>query len=319
MRHVAVDIVTGFLGSGKTTLLSHVLAHGLKGKPVAVVMNEIGEVGIDGQVITGLNYVEKMVELSSGCICCSIDEYRFDLAIQELIETVHPHLIIIESTGLADPEPLTYRVKAAGLNLDAVITVVDAANVERFVKETEVASAQIAAADFLVVNKIDLVAVAAVARVERRLRKMNSRALQFRSVRGAIDSEVLFATGVATYRERAREPRPSSDHLHQDAFQSFLYRSDVELDQPAFERVLERLPEDVIRAKGIVRLVGRDWHCLFNVTCGRAELGWLKLPEDRTENQAVFIGRNLDRHRAGILDALRRCERVPEQRQGEFR
>ena len=145
MRHVAVDIVTGFLGSGKTTLLSHVLAHGLKGKPVAVVMNEIGEVGIDGRVVTGLNYVEKMVELSSGCICCSIDEYRFDLAIQELIETVHPHLIIIESTGLADPDPLTYRVKAAGLKLDAVITVVDAANVERFVKETEVATAQIAA------------------------------------------------------------------------------------------------------------------------------------------------------------------------------
>ncbi len=319
MRHVAVDIVTGFLGSGKTTLLSHVLAHGLKGKPVAVVMNEIGEVGIDGQVVTGLNYVEKMVELSSGCICCSIDEYRFDLAIQELIETVHPHLIIIESTGLADPEPLTYRVKAAGLNLDAVITVVDAANVERFVKETEVATAQIEAADFLVVNKIDLVATADVARVERRLRKLNPRALQFRSVRGAIDSEVLFATGVATYRERAHEARATSDHLHQDAFGSFLYRSDVELDQPAFERVLERLPDDVIRAKGIVRLVGRDWHCLFNVTCGRVELGWLKLPEDRTENQAVFIGRNLDRHRAGILEALRGSERAQARRQGEVR
>jgi hypothetical protein len=132
VRHVAVDIVTGFLGSGKTTLLRHVLEHGLKGKPVALIVNEIGEVGIDGQVVTGLNYVEKMVELSSGCICCSIDEYRFDLAIQEIIETVHPHLIVIESTGLADPEPLTYRVKAAGLNLDAVITVVDAVNVERF-------------------------------------------------------------------------------------------------------------------------------------------------------------------------------------------
>jgi cobalamin biosynthesis protein CobW len=319
VRHVAVDIVTGFLGSGKTTLLRHVLEHGLKGKPVALVMNEIGEVGIDGQVVTGLNYVEKMVELSSGCICCSIDEYRFDLAIQEIIETVHPHLIIIESTGLADPEPLTYRVKAAGLNLDAVITVVDAGNVERFLEETEIATAQIGAADFLVVNKIDLVGADGLGRVERRLRKLNPRAVQFRSVRGAIDSEVLFATGVASYRDRAREPRAASDHLHRDAFGSFLYRSTVELDQPAFERVLERLPDDVIRAKGIVRLLGRDWHCLFNVTCGRTELGWLKLPGDHTENQAVFIGRNLDRHRAGILEALRRCERHPEHRQGESR
>lgn len=319
MRHVAVDIVTGFLGSGKTTLLRHVLEHGLKGKPVALIVNEIGEVGIDGQVVTGLNYVEKMVELSSGCICCSIDEYRFDLAIQEIIETVHPHLIVIESTGLADPEPLAYRVKAAGLNLDAVITVVDAVNVERFLKETEVATAQIGAADFLVVNKIDLAGGDQVARVERRLGKLNPRAVRFRSVRGAIDSEVLFATGVATYRERARERRATSAHLHRDAFGSFIYRSAVELEQAAFERVLARLPDDVIRAKGIVRFVGRDWHCLFNVTCGRAELAWLKLPEDHTENQAVFIGRDLDRHRAGILDALRRCERGGEQRQGDSR
>jgi len=143
VRNVAVDILTGFLGSGKTTLLRHVLEHGLKGKPVAVIMNEIGEVGIDGKVITGLSAVEKMVELASGCICCSIDDYKFDLAIQEIIDTAHPHLIIIESTGLADPEPLAYRVKNAGLGLDAVITVVDAANVERHLKEADVARAQL--------------------------------------------------------------------------------------------------------------------------------------------------------------------------------
>jgi G3E family GTPase len=134
MRNVAVDILTGFLGSGKTTVLRHVLAHGLRDKRVAIVMNEIGEVGLDGKVITGLSAVEKMIELAGGCICCSIDEYRFDMAIQEIIDTVHPHLIIIESTGLADPEPLAYRVKNAGLGLDAVITLVDAANAERCLK-----------------------------------------------------------------------------------------------------------------------------------------------------------------------------------------
>jgi G3E family GTPase len=307
-KHVAADILTGFLGSGKTTLLKHVLEHGLKGKPVALIVNEIGDVGIDGQVVTGLNYVEKMVELSSGCICCSIDEYRFDLAIQEIIDTVKPHLIIIESTGLADPEPLAYRVKSAGLHLDAIITVVDAVNVERFVGETEVTGAQIGAADFLVINKTDLVTPSDVARVRKSLTRMNPRALQLESVRGAIDADVLFATDVAGHRDRARDPRSTSGHLAHDAFGSFIYKSGVALDQKRFEQVLESLPSDVIRAKGIVRLVDRDWHCLFNVTCGRTEIGWLKLSEERSENQAVFIGRHLDRHRAAILAALAGCE-----------
>jgi G3E family GTPase len=303
---VAVDILTGFLGSGKTTLLRHVLDHGLKGKPVAVIMNEIGEVGIDGKVVTGLSNVEKMVELSSGCICCTIDDYRFDLAIQEIVETVKPHVIIIESTGLADPEPLAYRVKTAGLGLDAVITVVDAANVGRQLADASVATAQIQAADFLVVNKLDLVDDRALAGVEKRLAKLNPRAERFRTVRGAIDSELLFATGVATYRDRARTA--ASEHLHVDGIGSFLYRTPHPLDQERFDRVLDRLPRSVLRAKGIVRFAGRDWQGLFNFTCGRHELQWVKLP-NVTESQAVFIGRDLERHAGQIRAALVACER----------
>jgi cobalamin biosynthesis protein CobW len=302
---VAVDILTGFLGSGKTTLLRHVLDHGLKGKPVAVVMNEIGEIGIDGKVVTGLSNVEKMVELSSGCICCTIDDYRFDLAIQEIVETVRPHVIVIESTGLADPEPLAYRVKTAGLGLDAVITVVDAANIDRQLAEAEVAKAQIEAADFLVVNKLDLVDERRLAGVEKRLAKLNRRAERFRTVRGAIDSELLFATGVATYRERART---TSEHLHHDGIGSFVYRTPHPLDQDAFVRVLDRLPRGVLRAKGIARFAGRDWQGLFNFTCGRHEIAWVKLPAVE-ETQAVFIGRDLERHAADIRAALAACER----------
>jgi cobalamin biosynthesis protein CobW len=312
VRSVAVDILTGFLGSGKTTLLRHVLDHGLGGKPVAVIMNEIGEIGIDGKVVTGLSAVEKMVELSSGCICCSIDDYKFDLAIQEIIETTRPHLIVIESTGLADPEPLAYRVKSSGLGLDAVITVVDAANVERQLRETEVAGAQIEAADFLVVNKTDLVDEAALGRVERRLRRLNRRAERVRTVRGAVESDVLFATGVAAFRERARS---GSGHLHADGIGSFVYRSGRALEQDAFERFLGRLPADVLRAKGIVRFAGRDWHCLFNFTCGRHELTWLRLDgAAATESQAVFIGRQIERHRARIEAELAACETEDERR-----
>jgi G3E family GTPase len=312
MTTVAVDILTGFLGSGKTTLLRHVLDHGLRGQPVAVVMNEIGEVGIDGRVITGLSAVERMVELSSGCICCSIDDYRFDRAMQEIVETAKPHLIVIESTGLADPAALAERVRAAGLGLDAVITVVDAADAGRHLAEAEVATRQIEAADFLVVNKVDLVEARALARLERRLGRINPRAVRFRSVRGALDSGLLFATGAAAYRQRAAGAGAVLEgHLEADGIGSFLYRSAQPLEQGRFERGLVRLPPDVIRAKGIMRFAGRNWQCLFNYTCGRHELTWMRLPAD-TQSQAVFIGRNLDRHEPSIRSWLAGCEVAPD-------
>ena len=124
MPRVAVDIVTGFLGSGKTSLLSHVLEHGLSGHRVAVIVNEIGDIGIDGREIEGKN-IERMVELTSGCVCCQINT-AFAAAVGEIIETTRPDLIIIETTGLADPGNLAYEVTSVGLMLDAIVTVADA-------------------------------------------------------------------------------------------------------------------------------------------------------------------------------------------------
>ena len=205
-------------------------------------------------------------------------------------------------------------MKTAGLGLDAIITLVDAANVDRQLAEAEVTTSQIQAADFLVVNKLDLVDERAAAAVEKRLAKMNPRAERFHTVRGAIDSDLLFATGVATYRERARAA--SSDHLHADGIGSFVYRTPHPLDQERFARVLDRLPRSVLRAKGIVRFAGRDWQGLFNYTCGRHELAWVKLPNVE-ETQAVFIGRDLDRHGAEIRAALAACERPEDPRAAE--
>ena len=141
--------------------------------------------------------------------------------------------------------------------------------------------------------------------------KLNPRAERFRTVRGAVDSDVLFATGVATYRARARA---TSDHLHTDGIASFLYRSRRPLRQEAFERLLSRLPADILRAKGIVRFAGRDWHCLFNFTCGRHELTWLKLEAAPEETQAVFIGRNLARHQSRLEADLAACETDDERK-----
>ncbi len=307
---VAADIVSGFLGSGKTTLLRHVLGAGLGGARVAVIMNEIGEIGIDGRVITGLGAVERMVELSSGCICCSVDEQRFDVAVQDLLDTARPDVVLIEASGLAAPETLTARVRGAGLRVDAVITVVDAAHVGRQLHETEVAAMQIEAADFLILNKTDIVGEGDARRVERRLRRLNGRARIFPAVNAAVEPALLFAPGVAAYRRAITSGGTvaSTGHLTRDGIGAFVYRTRRPLRQEAFERVVARLPRSVYRAKGIVRFVGREWQCLFNYTCGRSDLGRARVPETGDESQVVVIGREIERYRERLLAQLTGCE-----------
>ena len=105
MINVSCNILVGFLGSGKTTLLRYIMQHGLQNRRVAIIMNEIGDIGIDGKVITGLEGVESIVELNSGCVCCTIEDYRFAIAVQQIIQEVRPDLLIIQTTGLRPPVP----------------------------------------------------------------------------------------------------------------------------------------------------------------------------------------------------------------------
>jgi cobalamin biosynthesis protein CobW len=304
MRGVAVDILTGFLGSGKTTLLRHALAHGLDQQRVAVIMNEIGDIGIDGRVITGLAHVERMIELTSGCICCSIDDYRFDLALQEILDTAQPHAVIIESTGLADPVALADRVSAAGLGIDAIITVVDAHEIESQMDTVEVATTQVTAADFVIVNKCDLLTADTLARVTACIRAANPRAEMMTTAHGKVDPDVLFATGVARHRARVRN---GAGHLARDGFGSFAYHTTAQLSPMPFAALLDRLPREVVRAKGLVHFDGDQQPYLFNFTCGRYDLRPLPGPPV-DGSQLVFIGRQLGRVEPLLRDALRACE-----------
>ena len=329
MKPVPVDIVTGFLGAGKTTLLKEQLSGGFQGERVAVVMNELGDIGIDGQVITGLEHIEEMVELSSGCICCSIEENQFELAINELVRSSDPTLVVIETTGVADPGPLLVRAKNAGLTVDAVITVCDAANFDSTLREHPLVRAQVQEADFVVVTKGDVAGETSVANLKKRVSRINGRAAIRTAVGGRMSEALLFATSVKRYRERqSDQTRSSTEELDRDnhtrdstggaassrpwisagAIESFSYRGELAVDKDRFERFLKKLPASVYRAKGFVRIVDNPWSCLFNFTCGRFELGWIKLNDSEISSQAVFIGPDIVRRRDQIIRGFRRCE-----------
>ena len=291
---VAANIVTGFLGSGKTTLLKSALKNGLASRKVALVVNDFGEIGIDGVVLRGMN-VDRLVELPSGCICCTIGS-RFALAIQEIVETVEPQMIVIETSGVAAPGPLISELSLIGVKTDSVITVVDAENIRRFCRDNETAMRQIEEADFVVINKTDLITPEELARLEEYLRNLNGRALFCRTTYGAVKEEILFANSPAGYWRKPahNEKGTHALHLDEDRITSFSFREEGVLNRQRFEDFLARLPADVYRAKGIVKFSGEGWSSLFNYTCRRWNVDWFApVIEHDFALRAVFIGKNL--------------------------
>lgn len=310
----AISIVTGFLGSGKTTLLRHTLERGLDGQRVALIVNEIGAVGFDGHVVQELN-VTRMIELTNGCICCSIGA-DFLVAVEEIIDLAAPELIIVETTGLAEPSSLIRQIHASDLPLDAIITVVDAANIAHTLELSPVVEWQLRAVDFLVLNKCDLVTPAQQEQTRRLLREHNPRAALFEATHGQVPTEALFGR-VRANRLLAdavdRPPPAAHTHLQAEHIGTFLWRSTAPLARERCEATLAALPPQVYRAKGYVHCTDAPWPSLVNVVCGRVDYEATRFRDPPADlNQLVFIGSDLELLTADLCDRLDACADTPE-------
>src|SRR6266487_2913677 len=286
-----ITLVTGPLGCGKTTLLRHILA--TRPAKIAIVMNEFGEIAIDTKVIEGKNV--RIAELGGGCVCCSLVG-EFEAAVNEIIEKVAPEMIIVETTGLAEPEALVFNIQEAlpQCRLDGVVSVIDADMLVRFPELGHTTRLQIAGADILLLNKIDLVQATQIEPHETKLREINPTAAIVRTERCQIDPELLFGIG-----RKKKIARP--EHQHQPEFESFTFSSDKIFSRDCFERFVDSLSASVIRAKGFIRFA--DGAQLFNFVAGRWELE----PFDATQTQLVFIGKNIATEKQVIAGALKKC------------
>jgi G3E family GTPase len=192
-----VTILTGFLGAGKTTLLNHILSN-QQGLKTAVLVNEFGEIGIDNDLVVATG--DDMVELSNGCICCSINGELLD-AVYRILDRPDPvDYLVVETTGLADPLPVAMTFLGSDLRdttrLDSIITLVDAENFGPEILEGEVARAQVVYSDMILLNKCDLVDEPRLADLEEELRRIKTDARILRSVKGEVPLPLLLSVGL---------------------------------------------------------------------------------------------------------------------------
>jgi len=320
-KKVPVYMLTGFLGSGKTTLLNHILKD-MHGKKLAVIENEFGEIGIDDALIATRQDLgkEQILEMNNGCICCTV---RGDLI--KGLKSIHKRTkgdgqkldgIIIETTGLADPAPVAQTFFAddyiqARMMLDGIITVVDAKHFLQHVREEKPEGVenetveQIAFADRILVNKVDLVTEEILSEVEAEIRNVNKVAPIFRTQDSKIDlSEIIGTRSFSLDRVLELDGeflRDDQEHMHDNSVTSVGIECEGECQLESlnawFATLLKEKGVDIFRMKGVLNVKNSENRFVFQgihmIFAGQPQSAWAT-GEPRL-NKLVFIGRNLDR------------------------
>ena len=298
-----VVLVTGFLGSGKTTLISRLLEHPGMGE-TAVIVNELGEIGIDHHLLRRVD--ERTVLLASGCVCCVlrgdlVDELRDLLDRRDAGEVPHFVRIVVETTGIADPTPIVMTLLSDPVarnhyELESVVATVDGVHGLRGPESVK----QVAIADRLVITKADIAAPGGRSRIAEQIARLNPSAPAREATFGEVDPEWLFDGPErdprgGLERSSANGPEPS-EHDH-DVGSCVLYLGEV--DWTAFgiwlTMLLQARGSDILRVKGLLNVGGAGpvlVNCVQHAVHPPAHLD--EWPDDDERSRLVFIGHDLD-------------------------
>jgi G3E family GTPase len=301
-----VLLVSGFLGAGKTTLINHLLSSGTAeiGK-VAVIVNEVGELGIDGELLSGRNV--DMIELAGGCICCTIRTGFFN-AVQEIYDRARPDFLVVEATGVAQPgeilDILFELPQSESIRLGNLITVVDAGFFEARKVLASFYDNQIRFADILILNKMDQVEAGTLEEIRTLLRELNPGGKLLTASYCTVEPSLLFGR---YYGDGIRDSHATHGHGDHDGhhheksgFQSFFFKDQAPLNRQKLVDFLESLPPTLFRLKGWVRFP--DASAFIDFTGGRYRI---EPVDNRHATALAFVGRGCNKEE--ILLALNAC------------
>lgn len=302
---VPVTILTGFLGSGKTTLLNRILTEKHE-KRIAVIENEFGAIGLDRKLVHCTE--ETVFEMNNGCICCAAQGDFIRILDNLMSRRDSFDHVLIETTGLADPGPVALAFYTGDeaqtlFRLDGIVTLIDARHVWQHIDKSDEVKEQIALANVILLNKIDLVSQDELSRLEICIQAMNTEAKIYRTESADVEIDAVLQLGGFNFHLALHPPISGSTckpgHRHDNEVSSLGITVSGDLDKRKFyswmSHYLQASGADMFRMKGVLSLQGEQnrfifqgVHALFD---GKTDRPW---KHGERHNQLVFIGRNLN-------------------------
>jgi G3E family GTPase len=296
-------IITGFLGVGKTTMLTNTVKEHFSDKKVAIVVNEFGDIGVDGNILS--NVYSEVLEISEGCICCQLSQ-EFESGVIEIINKYNPEVIFVETSGASEPFPIFLSLQNLGISVEGVICVIDSKNLDSY-KDNSTAKYQIGGSNIMVLNKTDLVSDDELESVRNDVIEIKE---QF-DIKNTLTGQKIFNNYVINSAEQGivnkevfdgvykvdeiiglAKEYEHPDHTSKDSItQKVAYlKEGVKFDD--VDTILKNLPKSIYRVKGVVKTKDVPNPIVINYSFGN--VSFEELDEYKQQSILIFIGESIE-------------------------